>query len=294
MRFLTRLTIVALVALGCVTSAWAALDFPGLTGRVVDEAGILSPQFKQEISAQLAAHEQATTNQVVVVTLKSLRGDDISDYGYQLGRHWGIGQKDKNNGVLLIIAPNEKKLRIEVGYGLEGALTDAESRSIIERIIKPALRQNDFQQAIRGGVSAILAAINGEYRAPPPVSSSSGGGGNLLGPLIIGLFVLQWIFGAVARRASTGTRATAAGVIAAIAGVVAWFIIGVALLAILIALFVFVFMLIAGGRMGPGGSGYGNWGGGGGGWGGGWGGGDGGGFSGGGGSFGGGGASGDW
>lgn len=290
MRLLSRLAVLLTVALASATVAWAALDFPALTGRVVDEAGILSPQFKNELSAQLAAHEQATTNQIVVVTLKSLRGTDISDYGYQLGRHWAIGQKGKNNGVLLIIAPNDKKLRIEVGYGLEGALTDAESHSIIERVIKPALRQNDFEQAIRGGVSAIVAAIQGEYQASPPVSTTSGDGSNFLGPLIGGLFVLHWIFGAVARRASTRTRAVAAGVIGTIAGAIAWFLFGLVVLAFIIALFVFVFMLLAGGRLGRGGSGYGNWGSGG--WSGG-GGGDGG-FSGGGGSFGGGGASGDW
>jgi len=265
------------------TAVLAAPQFPPLTGRVVDDAGILSPQFKNEIGAQLAAHEQATSNQVVVVTLKSLQGYDIADFGVQLGRHWAIGQKGKNNGVLLIIAPNDRKLRIEVGYGLEGALTDAESRSIIERVIKPFLRQNDYEQAIRGGVGAIIAAIQGEYRAAPPVSSTSSDGENLLGPLIGGLFVLNWIFGAVARRASTGKRAMAAGVIGTIAAVISWFVVGVLVLSLLIGVFVFVFMLMAGGRMGRGGSGYGNWGSGGGG-----------GFSGGGGSFGGGGASGGW
>jgi uncharacterized protein len=265
----------------------ATLDFPPLTGRVVDEAGILSPSFRSEISAQLAAHEQATGNQLVVVTLKSLRGDDISDYGYQLGRHWAIGQKGKNNGVLLIIAPNEKKMRIEVGYGLEGVLTDAESRIIIERVIKPPFRQGDYEQGIRAGVNAIFAALGGEFQAPPPPTAAGGGGQGMYGLLIMAAFIGHFLFSALARRASTGKRFVAAGVFGAIAGVIAWFFVGV-LVALVIAIVVFLFMLLAGGRMGPGGSGYGNWGSGG------WGGGGGGGFSGGGGSFGGGGASGDW
>ena len=152
--------------------ALAGPSFPPLTGRVVDTAGILSPQVEAEISAQLAAHEQSTTNQVVVVTLKSLDGYDIADYGYQLGRHWGIGQKGKNNGALLIIAPAERKLRIEVGYGLEGALTDAISRDIIERVIKPPFRQQHYDQGVRAGVTAILAALSGEHHpAPPPATA---------------------------------------------------------------------------------------------------------------------------
>lgn len=269
------------------TAALAALQFPALAGRVVDAAGILSPQTQAEISAQLAAHEKATGNQVVVVTLKSLQGDDIADYGYQLGRHWGIGQKGKNNGVLLIVAPNERKLRVEVGYGLEGVLTDAESRVIIERVIKPYFKQGNYDQGVRAGVGAILAALGGEFQAPPAPTAAGGDGQGMYGLLIMALFVGHFMFGALARRASTGKRVFAAGVFGIIAGVIAWIFVGV-LVALVIAIVAFLFMLLAGGRMGPGGSGYGNWGSGG------WGGGGDGGFSGGGGSFGGGGASGDW
>ena len=272
----------ALLVTGGVLAA--TLDFPPLTGRVVDEAGILSLSFRNEISAQLAAHEQATSNQVVVVTLKTLRGDDISDYGYQLGRHWAIGQKGKNNGVLLIVAPNEKKMRIQVGYGLEGVLTDAESRVIIERVIKPPFRQGDYEQGIRAGVNAIFAALGGEFQAPPSPTAAGSDGQGMYGLLILAAFIGHFLFGALARHASTGKRFIAAGVFGTIAGVIAWFFVGV-LVALVIAIVVFLFMLLAGGRMGPGGSGYGNWGSGSGG--------DGG-FSGGGGSFGGGGASGDW
>jgi hypothetical protein len=108
----------------------SALTFPELTGRVVDEAGILDPSTKAALERKLSEFEGNTTGQLIVVTLKSLRGTSIEDYGYQLGRHWQIGQKEKNTGALLIVAPNERKVRIEVGYGFEGTLTDAVSKLI--------------------------------------------------------------------------------------------------------------------------------------------------------------------
>ena len=105
---------IAFIFCGHVATATAAPDFPALTGRVVDEAEILSAAVETEISASLAAHEQAFGHQVVVVTLQSLRDYTISDYGLQLGRHWGVGQEGKNDGVLLIVAPNQREMRIEV------------------------------------------------------------------------------------------------------------------------------------------------------------------------------------
>ena len=111
----------ALIAFVLVAgAAYAALSFPPLTGRVVDDAGVLSSETQQRLTALSAEHEQQTGNQIVVVTLKSLQGTEIETYGYQLLRAWAIGQKGKNNGALVIIAPNERKTRIEVGYGLEG------------------------------------------------------------------------------------------------------------------------------------------------------------------------------
>ncbi len=271
--------------------SFAAPDFPALTGRVVDEAGILSAQAESELVAQLAAHEQSTSNQVVVVTLKSLRGYDISDYGVQLGRHWGIGQKGKNKGVLLIVAPVERKLRIEVGYGLEGLLTDAVSRDIIERVIKPPLRQQNNEQGIRAGVGALLAVLNGEAPAfPPPVSAI--GSGHDFGYLWFLFFLAPLLasFGRVrgGKPPALGSRLGVATVFGAAAGAVFWFFAQIVLLALVVGFVVFVIALLSRGRLGGDGGHYG------GGSGGGWGGGDSGGFSGGGGSFGGGGASGDW
>ncbi len=130
-----------------LTQAQAGPSFPPLSGRVVDEAGVLSDSARSELDGILAGDEKEFGGrQIVVVTLKSLQGTTIEDYGYQLGRHWGIGQKGKNNGALVIVAPNEHAARIEVGYGLEGDLTDARSRLIIERTMLPAFRRGDYDR----------------------------------------------------------------------------------------------------------------------------------------------------
>ncbi|MEZ5785008.1 MAG: YgcG family protein [Xanthobacteraceae bacterium] len=155
-RLAIALTAACVVLLSALSAH--ALTFPPLTGRVVDEAGILDPATKQALEQKLADFEAKTTGQFVVVTLKSLQGTSIEDFGYQLGRHWQIGQKDKNSGVLLIVAPNERKVRIEVGYGLEGNLTDAVSRLIIENAILPRFRANDYAGGISRGVDDIIQA----------------------------------------------------------------------------------------------------------------------------------------
>ena len=145
----------------------AAPAFPELTGRVVDGAGMLSAAVERRITQLLAEHERATTNQVVVVTLDHLDGYTIEEFGYQLGRHWGIGQEEVDNGALLIVAARERKVRIEVGYGLEGVLTDAVAATIVHTIVLPEFRLGRFARGIEGGVAAILQAIAGEFQAPP-------------------------------------------------------------------------------------------------------------------------------
>lgn len=151
---------------GLVVLASAAfaqsLTFPELSGRVVDDAKILDAATRRALTEKLAALEDKTTDQFVVVTLKSLQGQTIETYGYQLGRHWGIGQKGKNNGVLLIVAPNERKVRIEVGYGLEGTLTDALTKVIIENAITPRFRANDYSGGISRGVDDVIQVLSGD------------------------------------------------------------------------------------------------------------------------------------
>src|SRR5271156_1592816 len=143
--------------------------FPKLTSRVVDEAGILSPQTKDQISALSADHELSTGQQIVVVTVKSLQGYPIEQFGYQLGRNWGIGQKGRDNGAILLVAPTERKVRIEVGYGLEGTLTDAQSRIIIERSILPAFRRGDFNGGVLNGAQAMLQVLGGNPVSAEPM-----------------------------------------------------------------------------------------------------------------------------
>jgi uncharacterized protein len=147
----------------CIGPAVAAEPtFPTLTGRVVDDANLLSQADREQLDADLKALEDKSSDQVVVVTLPSLQNLTIEDFGYQLGRHWGIGTKQLNNGVLLIVAPNERKVRIEVGRGLEPILTDALSKIIIETSILPRFRAGDFAGGIKYGVRDLTLALTGD------------------------------------------------------------------------------------------------------------------------------------
>ncbi len=156
------------VLFGLALVMWAAPlaaaepSFPELTGRVVDEAGLLTPADKASLESELKALEDKSSDQVVVVTLPSLQGYPIEEYGYKLGRHWGIGTAKLNNGVLLIVAPNERKVRIEVGRGLEPILTDALSKIIIENGILPNFRAGDYASGIKDGVRDITLVLTGD------------------------------------------------------------------------------------------------------------------------------------
>lgn len=138
--------------------------FPALSGRVVDEAAILSQSERNDLSQRLANFEEQSSNQLVVVTLPSLGELSIEEYGYQLGRAWGIGTQERNNGLLLIVAPNERKVRIEVGYGLEGALPDAIAANIIQSQILPNFKRGKMAAGISAGVTAMIQATKGEYK----------------------------------------------------------------------------------------------------------------------------------
>jgi uncharacterized protein len=181
-------------------------EFPPLTGRVVDQAGLLSERDQRELETALARFEAATTNQIVVVTLPSLQELPIEEYGYQLGRHWGIGQEGKDNGALLIVAPEQREVRIEVGYGLEGELTDAQSRTIIETRILPLFRQGDFAAGIKAGVAAMIQTLGGSYEpALPPVRVRESDRAPSPFPLavalpIIMIIILNRLFGQRRRR----------------------------------------------------------------------------------------------
>jgi uncharacterized protein len=176
-------------------------NFPKLTGRVVDDANILSAQTKEDLTDKLTALEQKTSRQLVVVTIPSLQGYEISDYGYQLGRSWGIGQGKLNNGILLIVAPTEHKVRVEVGYGLEPIITDALSEVIIQTQILPKFRDSDFNGGVEAGADALIQQLSlntsdAEKRAAAAEQQQGQGdqGGGGFGGLLILLFVFIAIF----------------------------------------------------------------------------------------------------
>lgn len=157
-------TLPRLLLLGLLLIAAPALadtQVPALSGRVVDQAGILTSAEESRLTTRLKDLEDKSSIQLVVVTLPSLRGSPIEEWGLALGRTWGIGQKGKDNGALLIVAPNDRALRIEVGYGLEGTLPDATADAIIRNVIVPRFKAGDMADGISDGVNAIIAALTG-------------------------------------------------------------------------------------------------------------------------------------
>ncbi len=242
-------------------------SFPALSGRVVDQARILAPETEAALTEKLAALEAETGDQFVVVTLDSLQDKEIEDYGYQLGRAWGIGSAENDGGVLLIVAPNERKVRLEVGYGLEPVLTDALSNQIIQTEILPPFREGGYARGIGAGVDAVITQLRLDP-AEAEARAAAVAPGEAEAPVFPGLiivliflFLFLSLLRGLARGGRRGSR-TRRG----IGPILVW---GAAEI------------LSQAGRSRSGGSGFG-------------GGGFGGGFSGGGGSFGGGGASGGW
>ena len=186
--------------------ALAAPKFPPLTGRVVDNAQLLSPEAETRLNAELAALEQKTGRQLVVATVPDLQGYAIEDYGYQLLRTWGIGRKAEDDGVILIVAPNEKKVRIEVGYGLEPLLTDALSSLIIQRKILPAFKAGHFEQGVVDGAEAVAAQLGlpeDEARAQVVQAAAQGqdstSDGGLGVPVIVIILIVFWVLSGVLR-----------------------------------------------------------------------------------------------
>lgn len=137
----------------------AAPDFPALTGRVVDQAELLTPADEAELARQSEALEREIGPQFVVVTVASLQGRAIEEYGVQLGRAWGIGHQDRDDGVLLIVAPRERKVRIEVGYGLESRITDPFAARVVRESVLPEFRRGRFPEGIKAGSDALVARL---------------------------------------------------------------------------------------------------------------------------------------
>lgn len=193
-----------------------ALTFPKLTGRVVDDANIIPDAQEAQLVQKLAALEKQSRRQLVVVTLPSLQGYEISDYGYQLGRSWGIGDKERNDGALLIVAPNERKVRIEAGYGLEPVLTDGMSSLIIGNDIIPRFKQNDYPGGIAAGVDAIVKLLTLPPEEAQKVVAEAekqreGGGGFPFGAIVLILIVVFFVVMPMMNEARGGGRRRRSG-----------------------------------------------------------------------------------
>ena len=162
----------AFLLLPALTLPVVALDVPALKGRVNDYANMLSPATEQQLDSLLAGLEQSDSTQIVVLTIDSLEGDNLEQFSLKVAETWGIGQQNLDNGALLLIAKNDRKLRIEVGYGLEGKLTDLTSSRIIRNVITPRFKQGNFDQGVIEGVSAMISTVRGEFSVAENQQSS--------------------------------------------------------------------------------------------------------------------------
>jgi uncharacterized protein len=285
--------LIVFVGLAFIALSASALDVPPLTGRVVDLAHVLPVQESEQLTEQLRAHEEKTGNQVAVLILPSLEGEPVEEYSHRVATTWKLGQKGIDNGVLLLIALKERKLRIEVGYGLEGTLTDLRSAHIIRNEIVPQFRNGDIPGGIRAGTEAILATIEGTYQAKESPSDGihPGREPGAVQYVIIGI-VVGFLAGILLSQGLRRARALLGSVLTFMVAQLASIPLGLAAAGFTAFLLWMVLRTNSGRRRG---SGLDDWT-----WyssrGGGWSGGssDSGGFSGGGGDFGGGGASGDW
>jgi uncharacterized protein len=204
-----RVAVFMLLALLAAQFAFADPNFPALTGRVVDAAGTLTAGEQAALEQKLADYETRSGHQVVVAVVPSLEGYDIRDYGVRLFRHWALGDKQRNDGVLLLVAPNERKVSIETGYGVEGDLTDAISRVIIENGITPRFKAGDFSGGLDAGVADIEKALGGDGRKIVDRARNSSGGELTLEdliPLIILFLIVMFILTRVSRGGGRRSR----------------------------------------------------------------------------------------
>ena len=169
-----RRRLLVLLALALCAAPAAAQEVPFLSGRVVDEAELLPPEVEARLDAKLAALEKEKGSQVAVLTVESLEGEPIEDYSMRVVETWKLGREKVDDGVLLLVAEQDRQMRIEVGYGLEGALTDLESRQILDQILRPAFRRGDYAGGIEAGVDAIAASVRGEPLPAPEVDMAEG------------------------------------------------------------------------------------------------------------------------
>jgi len=153
--------VLCVIAILLIINTAFAVDVPYLTGRVTDNAKILSDETRKSITERLKTHEDKTTNQIAVLTIPTLNGEGIEEYAVAVFNEWKLGQKGKDNGILLVVAPNDRRMRIEVGYGLEGTMPDGVAGDIIRNVITPHFKNNDYNKGIDEGVNAIINVLEG-------------------------------------------------------------------------------------------------------------------------------------
>ena len=184
-----------LIFLQTVATAQEFPERPRPARLVNDFAGILSASQRQTLESALVAYDDSTSTQIAVVTVPTLNDYDVADYAVQLGEKWGIGRKQKDNGLLLLVAPNERKVTIQVGYGLEGAIPDATAKTIISQRIIPYFKQNNYPGGIAAGVQGLMQAAAGEFKGEPRKRGDDGGGFPTFLVIIIIVIILISIFG---------------------------------------------------------------------------------------------------
>jgi uncharacterized protein len=188
-----RLGLLACIALVLTASlAWGAKEVPFLAARVNDLAGLLQPAERERLETKLADLERRTGAQVAALTVDSLEGDSVEDYAVRVFQTWKLGRKDVNDGVLFVVAKQERRMRIEVGYGLEARLTDASSRQILDDIVRPQFRAGNFGAGIEAGLDAISAVIQGAS-LPAPKREPARQIGSVVGILVFALMFLTVI-----------------------------------------------------------------------------------------------------
>jgi uncharacterized protein len=261
--------------------AHAEVAVPPLKARVTDLTATLSREQQTRLEQELQNFEAKKGSQLAVLIVPTTQPETIEQYGIRVVDSWKLGRKGVDDGALLLIAKNDRSLRIEVGYGLEGALNDATAKRIVNDIIVPRFKAGDFYGGIEAGIQSIIKVIDGEPLPLPKRSRSSSSNFNNIEPFLFVGFMLVIVVGGMLR--AVFGRFAAATIIGTVAGLLAWLIIAPFVVAIIVGVIGFLFTLLGGGRGwygGPGGYTSGGF--------------SGGGFSGGGGGFGGGGASGSW
>jgi len=282
-----------IILFSCVvlTSVSHALDAPKLQGHVNDDAGMISASVRAELENELISFEKTDSTQIVILTIPSLEGEGIEEFSIKVAEAWKIGRQGRDNGVIFVVSKEDRKMRIEVGRGLEGSLTDLMAGRIIDLVVKPRFKRGDFDGGFVAGVSSLIDAVRGEYKADENHRPQKHDDfGPFMTLLMYGLFVVLFL-GSISRFLGGISGAIGLPLLAyltfSVSGLFLLMILGILGLA---AGLLLPMLFSSTGPLGTGGfrPGGGFYGGGGGSWG------SGGGFSGGGGSFGGGGSSGSW